>query len=189
MQAGILVAASMIRGLGPRRQILSAMQRTASFHSSVKRLVPERQTSGPQGLLGLRLDELPLRRCSEMLMIKPHRFDKQAKSLAEGSNVHDPVEIEITGPAHLLQSCLEAGADIFKKPLKALLSPFQPVTLPVRTLDEMKVPRQARSVAFFYPCEALSKTKGVRRDLVSSVSLQSCVVHSPNALFALLFAA
>ena len=127
--------------------------------------VPERQASGPPGLPGLRLDDLPLRRCTEMLMVRPNRFKEQAQRAAEGKP-HNAQMIEVVGPAHLLQSCLDAGADIFRKPLKALLSPFQEITLPVRTLDEMKVPLQAKSVAFLYPCEALSKDKGVRQDLV-----------------------
>eukprot|EP00966_Prymnesium_polylepis_P128220 2965602-Prymnesium_polylepis.1 len=43
---------------------------------------------------------------------------------------------------------------------------MQKISLPIHVLDEMKVPRQARYLAFLYPCEALS-AENVRRDLLS----------------------
>ena len=100
-------------------------------------------------------------------MINPYRFEKEAKAAQIFGSLRDAIEVEVTGPADLLQSCLNVGADIFDKPLKALLSPMCKLSLPVDMLDEMNVPRQARAYSFFYPCDALSRDVNVKRDTLS----------------------
>ena len=70
------------------------------------------------------------------------------------------ISVEIRGPATLLQSCLDHGADLFHKPLTTLLSPLYPLSLPIDDLEAMRVPLQARFYAFFYPCASINAECG-----------------------------
>ena len=76
--------------------------------------------------------------------------------------------------------CLDAGADIFECRLVTQLSPLQKLTLPVESLDAMKVPQAARFYAYFYPCEQLMTELLNRREDASwnSSSGLGCYLNS-----------
>ena len=69
----------------------------------------------------------------------------------------DIIEVCVSGPSHLLQSCTHAGIDTFVDDLRLQFGPLFKLSMPAKRLMDMGIdPNVARYVAFVYPCEQVN---------------------------------